>query len=64
VAVSASGEARIDFPEGGLSLEAVERALLETALARAGGNQSAAARLLGISRDTLRYRMEKFALGD
>jgi DNA-binding NtrC family response regulator len=63
VAVSASGEVRIDFPEGGLSLEAVERALLETALARAGGNQSGAARLLGISRDTLRYRMEKFALG-
>jgi DNA-binding NtrC family response regulator len=63
VAVSVSGEVRIDFPQGGLSLEAVERALLETALARAGGNQSAAARLLGISRDTLRYRMEKFALG-
>ena len=57
-----SGEVRIDIPESGLSLEAVERALLAGALAKAGGNQSGAARLLGISRDTLRYRMEKYGL--
>jgi len=36
--------------------------LLLKALERADGNQSAAARLLGLSRDTLRYRMEKFGL--
>ena len=35
---------------------------LTGALAKAGGNQSAAARLLGISRDTLRYRLEKHGL--
>lgn len=29
---------------------------------RAAGNQSEAARLLGLSRDTLRQRLEKFAL--
>jgi DNA-binding protein Fis len=52
----------IDFPAQGLSLEAVEKALLQHALAQAGGNQSAAARLLAISRDTLRYRMEKYGL--
>ena len=57
-----SGEVVVDLPEGGLSLEAVERALLLAALARSSGNQSAAARLLGLSRDTLRYRMEKFGL--
>ena len=57
-----SGEVRIDFPDSGLSLEAVERALLVAALEKSGGNQSAAARLLGVSRDTLRYRMEKFGL--
>ena len=34
----------------------------EQALARTTGNQSAAARLLGISRYALRYRMEKFGL--
>ena len=55
-----SGDVQVELPETGLSLEAVERALLLAALDKAGGNQSAAARLLGISRDTLRYRMEKF----
>jgi len=64
LAMAPSGEVQIDFPDGGLSLEAVERALLITALAKASGNQSAAARLLGITRDTLRYRMEKFGLGE
>jgi DNA-binding NtrC family response regulator len=64
VSVAPSGEVNIDFPDGGLSLEAVERALLVRALEKAGGNQSAAARLLGVSRDTLRYRMDKFGLGE
>jgi DNA-binding NtrC family response regulator len=57
-----SGEIQIDFPDTGLSLEAVERALLVGAMEKASGNLSAAARLLGISRDTLRYRMGKFGL--
>jgi DNA-binding NtrC family response regulator len=60
VAVAPTGEVQIDFPDAGLSLESVERALLVAALEKAGGNQSAAARLLGTSRDTWRYRMEKF----
>jgi DNA-binding NtrC family response regulator len=63
VAIAPSGDVRIDFPDTGLSLEAVERALLVRALEKASGNQSAAARLLGVSRDTLRYRMDKFGLG-
>jgi two-component system response regulator AtoC len=50
------------LPEGGVELETVERSLLEQALVRAGGNQSAAARLLGLSRYALRYRMEKFGI--
>ena len=62
VTAGPSGEVRIDFPDSGLSLEAVERALLVAALDKSGGNQSAAARLLGVSRDTLRYRMDKFGL--
>lgn len=61
--VAPGGQVRIDLPETGLSLEAVERALLVAALERAGGNQSKAARLLALSRDTLRYRMEKYGLG-
>ena len=48
------------LPEDGVDLEAVERGLLGQALDRTGGNQSAAARLLGISRYALRYRMEKY----
>ena len=61
--MTASGEVQIEFPDNGVSLEAVERALIVRALEKAAGNQSAAARLLGISRDTLRYRLEKFELG-
>ena len=62
VAVTASGDVQIEFPDNGLSLDAVERALIVRALEKAAGNQSSAARLLGISRDTLRYRLEKFGL--
>jgi DNA-binding NtrC family response regulator len=50
------------IPEGGTSLEEVERALVELALRQAGGNQTHAARLLDISRDALRYKMKKFGL--
>jgi DNA-binding NtrC family response regulator len=63
VGVAPGGDVRIELPDEGVSLEAVERALLVTALERAGGNQSKAARLLAVSRDTLRYRMEKYGLG-
>ncbi len=44
------------------SLDEQERRLLTEALAKTGGNQSSAARLLRISRDTLRYRMKKHSL--
>lgn len=43
-------------------LEEVERRLLTLALARSGGNQTQAARLLGLTRRTLQYRMEKYKL--
>ncbi len=44
------------------SLEEAERSLLTRALEKAGGNQTRAATLLGITRDTLRYKMKKFNL--
>ena len=50
------------IPEGGTSLEEVERALVELAMAQASGNQTHAARLLDISRDALRYKLKKFGL--
>jgi len=50
------------LPEDGIDLAEVERGLLEQALERTDGNQSAAARLLGLTRYALRYRMEKYEL--
>ena len=50
------------LPEDGVDLDALERSLLQQAVDRTGGNQSAAARLLNISRYALRYRLEKHGL--
>jgi two-component system response regulator AtoC len=50
------------IPERGTSLERVEEELIRQALARTGGNQTRAAKLLDISRDALRYKMKKFQL--
>jgi transcriptional regulator with PAS, ATPase and Fis domain len=49
-------------PAEGIELEAVERQLILSALERAGRNKTKAARLLGLSRDTLRYRLEKYKI--
>jgi two-component system NtrC family response regulator/two-component system response regulator HydG len=46
----------------GLSVEEVEKAMLHEALAKAKGNVSEAARLLKVTRNTLRYRMSKYNL--
>jgi DNA-binding NtrC family response regulator len=48
--------------DGESALDRVERELLVQALTEANDNVSQAARKLGISRDTLRYRMEKHGL--
>lgn len=47
---------------GAGSLEGVERAMLVQALERCHGNQTQAAKALGITRDTLRYRVKKYGL--
>jgi DNA-binding NtrC family response regulator len=65
--VSSSGTRRtagggIELPEDGLSLENVERDLVVQALTRTGWNQTKAAALLGLNRDQIRYRVEKFGL--
>lgn len=46
------------FPESGFSLEAATRTLVERAMQQSGGNVSAAARLLGVTRDFVRYRLK------
>ena len=45
-----------------MTLGDIERSHLDAALKKTGGNQSQAARLLGISRATLIYRMKKHGL--
>ena len=54
--------ASFKLPPEGLNLDEVERQLLVQALERANGNQTQAAQLLGINRDQVRYRIEKFGL--
>jgi two-component system, NtrC family, response regulator AtoC len=50
------------LPPEGVNLEEVERQLLMQALERSHGNQTRAGVLLGINRDQVRYRIEKFGL--
>lgn len=50
------------LPPEGISLEEVEENFIRQALEAANGNQTHAAKLLGISRHTLIYRMEKFKM--
>ena len=52
----------IQLPADGLDLEEVERRLVVLALERTRGNQTQAAALLGLHRDQIRYRIEKFGL--
>ena len=59
-----ASEFQVIFPPGGIVWADLEKSLIEQALAQAGGNQVRAAKLLGLSRDALRYRMEKYGLGD
>ncbi len=56
---------RIDFdlPAEGFSLEAFERKLLETAMARSHGVIAKASKMLGLTYKTMQYRLEKFQIG-
>ena len=52
----------VELPAGGIDLEQLERSLVVQALERTGWNQTRAATLLGLNRDQIRYRVEKFQL--
>ncbi len=51
-----------DLPQEGISMEKLEESLVRKALMMTSGNQTKSAILLGISRDSLRYRMQKFGI--
>ena len=53
-----------NFPPEGTTLEQWEDEMIREALRRANGNKSQAARLLGLSRNALRYRLSKIGIAD
>lgn len=53
---------RVELPPNGIDLEQLERSLVVQALERTQWNQTRAASLLGLNRDQIRYRIEKFHL--
>ncbi|MCC7011241.1 MAG: sigma-54-dependent Fis family transcriptional regulator [Planctomycetes bacterium] len=57
-----SGADSFTLPPEGLSFEQLEKHLLIQALDRCRGNRTRAARLLGMNRDRIRYRIQKFGL--
>ena len=52
----------IELPPNGINLEALEKSLLQAALTKTNGNQTQSAKLLGLSRPALIYRLQKFNL--
>ncbi|MEK7667782.1 MAG: sigma-54 dependent transcriptional regulator, partial [Gemmatimonadota bacterium] len=60
--VDVAGGGFVPFPAEGVDLEEVERSLISQALQVANGNKTRAARLLRLTRDTLRYRLEKYGI--
>jgi two-component system, NtrC family, response regulator AtoC len=52
-------DSNFTLPQNGISLEKVEDSLVEQAIEQCHGNQTHAAKLLGITRDQLRYRLKK-----
>jgi DNA-binding NtrC family response regulator len=61
-AMQGSQSVTSDFLPEGVSLEQHEQGLIREALRRAGGNKSQAARMLGLTRNALRYRLAQMGL--
>jgi len=54
---------RLDFSGAGPNLEEIEQKIIRATLRHTRNNLSHAARILGISRDAIRYRVERFEKG-
>jgi DNA-binding NtrC family response regulator len=59
-----AGVAADRFLPEGMTLDSWEDEMIREALKRANGNKSQAARLLGLSRNALRYRLSKIGIED
>ena len=55
-----TSDAGFQLPANGVNLEVLEQSFVQQALERCGGNQTRAAALLGMNRDQIRYRIEKY----
>jgi DNA-binding NtrC family response regulator len=62
VAPLPEGTIQLDMPQGGTTFDALEREILARVLERADGNQSRAARSLGLSESTFRSRLKRLGL--
>jgi DNA-binding NtrC family response regulator len=62
IAAAPPVRAGFKLPSQGVNVEELERSLVEQALERSHGNQTRAGALLGLNRDQIRYRIEKFGL--
>ena len=62
--INTNNQASVDLilPKNGIIIEELEKNLIKQSLERANNNVSKAAKLLGLSRPTLRYRMEKYGI--
>ena len=61
-ALPVTGTSSAVFPDDGIDFFSLEKSLLEQALVKANGNRARAARLLGMTRQTLLYRLRKFGI--
>ena len=62
VSSDGAGSPSFILPEGGISLDELEKQIIIQALDRAHNNKTQAAKMLQISYDTLRYQVKKFGL--
>jgi transcriptional regulator with GAF, ATPase, and Fis domain len=62
MAKAVSANDAFELPATGVDLEQLERSLVIQALRRSGNNQTRAGAMLGLNRDQIRYRIEKFGL--
>lgn len=62
IGTAPKSETGFALPESGIDMESLEIDLIHQALARTNGNRSKSARLLGMTRDTFLYRIQKYSI--